>query len=441
MKIDFIGATRSVTGSMIKCETSASRFLVDAGLYQGLDTPDIDDQEKYFDPKEIDFILLTHAHLDHCGYIPRLVRMGFRGKIYCSLETKKIARIIMEDNARIELKRVKKLNKKITKTKLKHDPFYSLEDVAHAFSMFESINYLENKTINDIEIKLFRSGHILGATSIRVKANNKNYLFSGDIGKMDDFIHRKKDKIEEKVNTLIIESTYGDRLHSQNDIKAQLQTILRQSIDQKSRLIIPAFSFGRSQIILTLLIEIFNEDKSLQIPLYLDSPMSAQILKVYEETTSELTIDKEYFNKINQYTRILEFTKERESIIQKEAPYIVLTSSGMMSGGPILYYLEKFAAQKDTIILITGYQARGTHGHDLTHDQLNLYLNEKETKVEAQIKKLDGLSSHADQKELIEYVKNSKSSLVYLVHGEKEAKMQLQAHLVEVGIDAKIPEM
>ena len=223
----------------------------------------------------------------------------------------------MEDNARIELERVKKANKKITKTKLKLDPFYSTEDVAHTHALFDVIDYQKEKEIDDIEIKLYRSGHILGAASILVKARNKNYLFSGDLGKNEDILHLKRDSIDENIDEIIMESTYGDRVHSIKDVKDQLEKLLRDAIKNKTKLLIPAFSFGRSQIILSLLAEIFNKDKSFKMPIFLDSPMSAEILKIYEENTDELNIDREMFHSIQNYTQILELSNEKESILQK----------------------------------------------------------------------------------------------------------------------------
>tara|TARA_B100001971_G_scaffold129103_1_gene119060 strand:- start:109638 stop:110996 length:1359 start_codon:yes stop_codon:yes gene_type:complete len=443
MNLTFIGATETVTGSMILGRTNGFSFLVDAGLYQGLDTPKVDQSEKELDElikiKELDAIFLTHAHLDHCGYIPRLFRLGFKGKVYCTEETKLIAKVIMNDNARIEQERVKKHNKKITKEKLKLEPFYSIEDVTRAYAAFSTVKFNQSFVIGGVKASFIRSGHILGAASILMEIEAKRYLFSGDIGKEEDILHLPKEYTQEKVDYLVMESTYGDRLHSMESVQDQLKSILESALKAKKRIIIPAFSFGRSQMILSLLTDIFNESKELKMPVFLDSPMSSEILTIYEMSTQELKVDKNHINAMKENCRILEFPKERESILQKETPYIVLTSSGMISGGPALYYLEKCGGLEDTIILITGYQARGTYGYDLTHENLNLFLNEKDFEVRAEIIKLSGLSSHGDQNELIHFAKAYGAEKVFLVHGEKSSKETLKERLSELSFDAVIP--
>lgn len=443
MKLSFIGATSTVTGSMILGETANIKFLVDAGLYQGEDTPKLDESEKELSEiisiKDLDAIFLTHAHLDHCGYIPRLVKLGFKGKIFCSEQTKLIAKVIMNDNARIEQERVKKLNKKITKEKLKHEPFYSLDDVTRTLAQFKTVEFSNELDLGVLRVKYIRSGHILGAASVLIQSEGKKILFSGDVGKEKDVLHVPKDYIQEKVDYLVVESTYGDRLHSLESVQEQLKNILENAIKHKKRIIIPAFSFGRSQIVLSLLANIFKDNKNLKMPVLLDSPMSAEILGIYEKNVAELTVDQTHLKEMKENCRIIEFPKERESILQKENPYIVLTSSGMISGGPALYYLEKCGGLEDSIILITGYQARGTYGYDLTHENLKIFLNEKDFEVRAEIIKLAGLSSHADQAELVAFVERYKPQKVFLVHGEDDAKTELKAKLSELKFDAQIP--
>lgn len=439
MKLKFIGSTETVTGSMLFGETPKIKFLVDAGLYQGEDTPKKNSLEKSINPKEIDYIFLTHAHLDHCGYIPRLYKLGFRGQVICTFQTTDVARIIMEDNAKIEQERVKKLNKKITKEKAKHEAFYELDHVTKVLSHFKSHDFQKEIKVEDVSIKFYRSGHILGAASILMHYKDKNFLFSGDVGKEEDLIHVPKDKIKERIDYLILESTYGDRVHRKSNIVEELSNIILDARNKSKRVIIPAFSFGRSQMMAYVLYEVFEKNPSLKMPVYLDSPMSKNIFDIYEKETKELKLDKNIFKKVYEGLSYVEFPKQKASLLNKAAPYIVLTSSGMMSGGPIENYLQAFGAEKDNVFLVTGYQAKGTHGYDLTHNHWQLMIKDQAVDFQAELIKLHGLSSHGDKNDLLKIVKEMNPKTVFLQHGEMEAKKELAKTLNELGIKAYDP--
>jgi metallo-beta-lactamase family protein len=439
MKLKFIGSTETVTGSMLYGETAQVKFLVDAGLYQGEDTPKKDSLEKSIEPKELDYIFLTHAHLDHCGYIPRLYKLGFRGQVICTFQTTDVAKVIMEDNARIEQERVKKLNKKITKEKAKHEAFYEIDHVTKVLSHFKSYDFQKNITLKDISLKFYRSGHILGAASILLHYKDKNFLFSGDVGKGEDLIHIAKDHIDERVDYLILESTYGAREHREDDLHQELHNILLDARNKAKRVIIPAFSFGRSQLVATLLYQIFEKDPALKMPVYLDSPMSHEIFEIYERETKELKLTRDEFKKIFQNLNYVEFPKQRESLLNKEAPIIILTSSGMMSGGPIENYLQAFGEEKDNVFIVTGYQAKGTRGFELTHENMQMLIKDKSVVFKAELVRLHGLSSHADQSDLIDIVKELKPKTVFLQHGEDESKKVLNQKLKELGFDSYAP--
>jgi metallo-beta-lactamase family protein len=439
MKLKFIGSTETVTGSMLYGETPKIKFLVDAGLYQGEETPKKDSLEKSIDPKEIDYIFLTHAHLDHCGYIPRLYKLGFRGQVLCTFQTTDVAKVIMEDNARIEQERVKKLNKKITKEKAKHEAFYEIDHVTKVLSHFKSYDFQKEINLKDISLKFYRSGHILGAASILLHYKNKNFLFSGDVGKQEDLIHVPKDPIKEKIDYLILESTYGAREHREDKLDEVLSNIILDARNNAKRIIIPAFSFGRSQMMAYILYKIFEENPAIKMPVYLDSPMSKNIFDIYEKETKELKIDKNEFKKIYESLNYVEFPKQKASLLNKEAPYIVLTSSGMMSGGPIENYLQAFGERKENIFLVTGYQAKGTRGYELTHTNYQMLIKDKAIDFKAELIKLHGLSSHADQSDLIEIVKDLNPKTVFLQHGEDESKKVLNKKLKENGFDSYAP--
>ena len=439
MKLKFIGSTETVTGSMLYGETPKNKFLVDAGLYQGEDTPKKNSLEKSINPKEIDYIFLTHAHLDHCGYIPRLYKLGFRGQVVCTFQTTDVAKVIMEDNARIEQERVKKLNKKITKEKAKHEAFYELDHVTKVLSHFKSHDFQKEIKLNDITLKFYRSGHILGAASILMHYKDKNFLFSGDVGKNEDLIHVPKDEIKERIDYLILESTYGDRVHRKNDLLEELSNTLLDARNNSKRIIIPAFSFGRSQMMAYVLYQVFENNPSLKMPIYLDSPMSKNIFDIYERETKELKITKDVFKKVYENLNYVEFPKQKASLLNKPAPYIVLTSSGMMSGGPIENYLQAFGPEKDNIFLVTGYQAKGTRGYDLTHDNFQMMLKDKEYEFKAELIKLKGLSSHADQGDLIEIVKELNPKSVFLQHGEQSSKEVVEKKLKSLKFEVYSP--
>lgn len=435
MKVEFLGATDSVTGSMSLIYSDSFSILVDAGLFQGQDTHRQKSLEERILHEKIDLILLTHAHLDHCGYIPRLYKLGFRGEIWCTKATCDIMRVILLDNARIESKRIKKINKKISKEKHKVDAFYEISDVEKVLQNVRTINLKETCNFNNFQISFHPSGHILGAASILVKCEDRSIFFSGDLGRREDVLHHSYDfqgLENEKIDLFVLESTYGDRLHaSQNQFES-----LKKMIDQApDKIIIPAFSFGRSQMLMLYLYEIYKNSST---KIYVDSPMTQEIINIYLRYTEELKVDKEKFEKIKQFFDYINFPKQRLQFIKKASKSIVLTSSGMLTGGPIESYLEKWAQDETCTIILTGFQAPGSLGADIEAGQREFLIDDKKIQLKAKLLKMNGLSSHPDQVQLMEIIKLISPRKITLVHGESSQKLGLKKKLESLQYSAEI---
>ena len=401
--------------------------MVDCGLFQGLKAL----REKNWTPlpvdvTKIDVLLLTHAHLDHCGYIPLLVKQGFRGKIYTSAPTRDLAEIILYDSAKIQEEDAENANRhKYTK----HDPalpLYTSDDVKNAMPYFSPVEHnVELKLSEHITVRFTRNGHILGSCSIQMSCFGKKLIFSGDIGRYTSTYMAAPLPLDPP-DFVVMESTYGDRLHGDADPTKQLESVINDAIAAHGSVLIPSFAVGRAQEIMHILSTLKEQNRiPKSLPIFMDSPMAASVTNLFmrypewhkltdkecEEMCKDVTINTDYHN--------------TELIIRKPGPKIVIASSGMLTGGRVLEYMQHMAGDKNNFVLLIGYQAEGTRGRALQNHAHEIKLHGKYCAVNASIVEITGLSGHADQGELLRWLQpfetNQKAS-VFLVHGEPEAQ-------------------
>jgi len=422
-----LGAAQNVTGSKHLLMTPELTILVDCGLFQGLKAL----REKNWVPLQvdvtkIDVLLLTHAHLDHCGYIPLLVKQGFRGKIYTSAPTRDLAEIILYDSAKIQEEDAENANRhKYTK----HDPalpLYTSEDVKNAMLYFNAVEHNEEIKLSDnITVRFTRNGHILGSCSIQMTCFNKKLIFSGDIGRYTSTYMAAPLPLDPP-DFVVMESTYGDRLHGDADPTKQLESVINDAIAAHGSVLIPSFAVGRAQEIMHILSMLKEENRIPKwIPIFMDSPMAASVTNLFmrypewhtltdkecEEMCEDVTINTDYHN--------------TELIIKKHGPKIVISSSGMLSGGRVLEYMQYMAGDKNNFILLIGYQAEGTRGRELQNHAREIKLHGKYYAVNANIVEITGLSGHADQAELLRWLEPfeaDRKAKIFLVHGEREVQ-------------------
>ena len=442
MKVKFIGAAGTVTGSKTLIESNGIRILIDCGLFQGIKPL----RELNWDPlpvlpSTIDFVLLTHGHLDHCGWLPRLVDQGFKGKIYCTSPTKDIAKLILLDSAKIQEEEAEKANEgKYSKHEIA-EPLYNVAQAERVFPLFRVIKINEPVPLDaEIEAVYTNAGHILGACSIALTLENKTLVFSGDIGRDNDVLMYPPTKAD----YIFLESTYGNRIHPDTDVKAELEMYINNTVKKGGTIIIPSFAVERAQMVMYLLWQLKEEKKIPNIPYIIDTPMGISVLEIFQNNRKWHKLpEHEYIAMCKMFTMIRDYQETIDTIYNKQSK-VVIAASGMITGGRVLSYLEKYIGLSETTLIIIGYQAEGTRGRKLLEGAKEIKIRGKYYPVLANILEIESLSAHGDQKDLLNWLSalENKPTKVFLVHGENAALDELRIKINEkYGFDCKIPLM
>ncbi len=445
MKIKFIGGAGTVTGSKTLIESNGIRILIDCGLFQGIKPlRELNWEPLPVLPSTIDFVLLTHGHLDHCGWLPRLVNQGFSGKIFCTSPTAAISKLILLDSAKIQEEEAEKANKgKYSK----HDLAKPLYDVSQAEKVFPHFRIIkENEEINlDAEISaVFKNaGHIIGTCSIELKIENKILVFSGDIGRDNDVLMYPPTK-PKKADYVFLESTYGNRVHPTEDTKLLLEMFINNTYHNHGTVLIPSFAVERVQTLMFLLWQLKKEQKLPDIPLIIDTPMGINVLDVFQKNTSWHKLNVHECEEMCKIFTLISDYKETIDTIYNPKPKVVIAASGMITGGRILSYMEEYIGKPETSVIIVGYQAEGTRGRKLLEGANEIKIYGKYYSVNAKILEVEGLSAHGDQNDLINWLSDleTKPQKVFLVHGENQPADELRIKIKEkLGIECSIPLM
>lgn len=450
MEITFIGAARTVTGSMHLIKTKNSTFLLDCGLYQGKRKEAFEKNRTfhYFDPAEIDFLILSHAHIDHSGNIPTLVKHGFKGKIFSTFATYDLCKIMLKDSAHVQAKDVEFVNKKRAKKKQRlFELLYDENDVEKSLTQFVGLNYHHDHDISPgIKLTFYDAGHILGSaiTFLSIKENGivTNIGFTGDLGRPNLPILKDPEKIPD-CEFLISESTYGNKFHDDAfNAEFKLIQVVQKAIQRKSKIIIPAFSVGRTQDIVYTLHKIFESGKLQRIPVYVDSPLAVNATEVFRihpecfDTETSIFLlnndDPFGFNKLVYITDV----EDSKRLNDEPGPLIIISSSGMCEAGRIQHHLANNIENPNNIILMVGYSAINTLGRKIIDKAEVVNIFGEEYKLNAEVIVMDSFSAHADKKELLDYCKEfdkSRMENIFLVHGEIEQQEILKAGLQSIG--------
>lgn len=443
MKIKFLGGAGTVTGSKTLIETNGIRILIDCGQFQGVkQLRELNWESLSIDPKSIDFVLLTHGHLDHCGWLPRLVHQGFEGKIYCTSPTKDIAKLILLDSAKIQEEEAEMANKNhFSKHKIA-EPLY---DVAQTEKVFPLFRVVKEKVPFDLDPEISavfqNAGHILGACSITLTIEGKVLVFSGDIGRDDDVLMYPPTK-PQKADYVFLESTYGNKLHPDEDVKLSLETYINNAFRKDGTVIIPSFAVERAQTIMYLLWQLMQEGRLPDIPYVIDTPMGIDVLKLFQTNTSwhKLRPD-ECIEMCKMFTMVSDY-EDTIKMIYNVQPKVIIAASGMITGGRVLSYLERYIGKPETTVIIVGYQAEGTRGRKLLEGEKEIKMHGKIYPVEATVLEIEGLSAHGDQDDLLHWLSalENRPEKVFLVHGENEPSDALRFQIQEkYGFDCTVP--
>lgn len=439
MELIFHGGAGTVTGSCYQLKSNNLSILVDCGLFQGEKAiQELNYKPFRFNPAEIDAVVLTHAHIDHSGLLPKLYKDGFKGRIYATPATKELSKIMLPDSAYIQEMEVERKNRKAMRSGKKLlEPIYRLEDAFKVLENFVSIEYDQEIQINDDFKLVFKNaGHILGSSIAEIYFNDKKIVFSGDLGRHNQPLIKDPDYISQ-ADYLVMESTYGSRFHLQTESKkSQFTRIVKKAIRKGGNIIIPSFAVERTQEVIYILRTLMDEGEIPRLDIYLDSPLAIKATEVfskhpcgYDEIALEM-LSKEKDNNIFtfeniKYTLTVEESQKLNSI-HKNA--IIISASGMAEAGRIRHHLKHNLWRPESTILFVGYQAEGTLGRRILDGAQSVRIHGEEITVRADIEMIEGFSGHADQKDLLNWVKNFDNikEKIFLVHGDQEARESLK---------------
>lgn len=455
MKIRFCGATREVTGSKHLLMLNDKRILLDCGMYQGPRKESYAKNNAYpFDPRSIDTMVLSHAHIDHCGNIPALSHKGFKGKIYSTNATKDLASYMLMDSAMIQARDADYLKKHEKAHRAPIEPLYTVEDVKEAITQFEGLDYEKAFPLSDgLAACFYDAGHILGSAITHFvvydKEKNKRFTlaYTGDLGRRNLPILKDPQYLPE-TNYLIIESTYGDRFHeSIENVQAQLADVIKKTAERGGKILIPAFALERTQELIYYFNQLSKSNNMPHIPIFVDSPLSVKLSEVFnahpecfDEETRKLIHGKENPFGFGSLKYISD-PEESKKLNAYKGPCIIISASGMAEHGRILHHLKNNIENPKTTILFVGYQADRTLGRKLVDGMKVINIFGEQYKVNAEIVKMDAFSGHADRSDLIDFVQNVKGlKKIFIVHGEEKQSETFASHLRELGFDAYVPK-
>ena len=452
MKIRFCGAARTVTGSMHLLDTGREKVLMDCGIFQGPREETEDKNRRFlFNPKEISTTFLSHAHLDHSGNLPSLVKQGFEGPIMATRATCDLCQVMLRDSAHIQEADIVFVNKRRRRQGLPlKESLYTLEDAEQAISRFVPVDYDQPVEVAGLRATYRDAGHILGSAMILLEDESGRVLaFSGDLGRKGLPILRDPFLLE-GADTLLLESTYGNKVHEPiEETVAKFEAVLRTAIEKRGKIVIPAFAVGRCQEVVYELHNLIRDGRIPSIPTYVDSPLSLNATEIFkrhpecydEETKHLLNKQEDPFGFARlKYIRSVE---ESKALNEQEGPMIIISASGMCEGGRILHHLANTIGDPRNTILIVGFQAEGTLGKKLVDQETRVKIYGEEYQRRAPVVVLNGFSAHADRNDLLGFVSGMKRKpgRIFVVHGNEEQSQALEQGLVELGFkDVRRPQ-
>ncbi|MCE4557644.1 MBL fold metallo-hydrolase RNA specificity domain-containing protein [Pelomonas cellulosilytica] len=449
MKLTFLGAADTVTGSRHLLSLGDQRLLLDAGLFQGYKAL----RERNWmplgvDAGQLDAVLLSHAHLDHCGYLPALRRQGFHGPIYATAATRDLCDVLLRDSAHLQEEDARRANRDGTSRHDKAMPLYGVREAEATLKQFAALPRDGRLRLGTTDVRFTPGGHLLGATSIHVSQGGRSLLFSGDVGRVGDLL-MPPPQVPPAADVVLIESTYGNRLHPAEDAQARLAQILRATFKRGGSVLLPSFAVGRAQALLLLLQRLRNAGElPLDVPIWLDSPMAEQATELTVKHARLLRISASEARSLTDRVRYV--TKQAQSLklasslaAPRARPAVVISASGMATGGRVLNYLETLAPDPRHHIAFPGFQAGGTRGARMVAGERQVKVRGRWIAVNAEISHLDGLSGHADADGLLQWLRAlpRPPEQVYVVHGEPDAADALRGRIQdELGWSVRVPQ-
>lgn len=457
MQIQFHGAAKTTTGSMHLLEVNGKRVLLDCGLYQGRRKVAFEKNRNLpFDPRGVNACVLSHAHIDHSGNLPTLVKNGFTGRIYATPATVDLCAIMLPDSAYLQQRDVEYVNRKrVRQGKKPFEPLYLSEDVDETLNRFQGVRYGAPREVSPgVKVTFHDAGHILGSAVVEIEltenGETKRLLFTGDLGR-ENMPILKDPVVVTDVDILLTESTYGNRLHpKEEDVKAELLELCEKAMKRRARMVIPAFSVGRTQQVLYFLHQLWSDGRLPEIPVFVDSPLSLKATKVhddhpecYDHTMKVMARSSDEPFSMGRIT-FVETLDQSKALNKMNGPVIIISASGMCEGGRILHHLKHTVEDRRNIILIVGYQAEHTLGRRLVHRRNPIKIFGERYHLGAEVRSIQALSAHADRDELLSYIRKVGPEVerAFVVHGEPEQSVPFAKALEELGArNVRVPDM
>jgi len=443
LTLSFLGANGTVTGSKHLLDDGRVQVLLDCGLFQGYKQLRLRNwQDLPLSARALDAIVLTHAHIDHSGYLPVLWRAGYRGAVYCTPSTAALCEVLLPDAGHLQELDAGYANRHGFSRHHPALPLYTADDARRSLELLQPVEFGERfKLPGGLHARFTRAGHILGAACVSVEAGGQTVLFSGDLGRDQDVLMHPPEP-RPPADVVVMEATYGDRLHDPGDPGEALGAAIRRTIARGGTVVIPAFSVGRTQSLLVLLHRLRTAGQLPDVPIVVDSPMATSVTELYARRARDHRLDpatcREVFDGV-EYTRDVTASQE---IDRRGGPCVVISASGMATGGRVVHHLKRFAPHPENMILLVGFQAGGTRGAALAAGATSLKIHGQFVPVRAEVARLDGLSAHADQRELIAWLgAGPRPRQIFLVHGEPGGLDALRVAIREqLGWDAMVPD-
>ncbi len=460
MKMTFHGAARTVTGSRHLLEAKGQRILVDCGMFQGLKKlRRLNWDEPGFDPGFLDHVVLTHAHIDHTGYTPRLMQYGFKGPIHCTLATAELLELMLMDSAHIQEEDAAWANKRGFSKHKPAVPLYNSQDALQALKLLQPTKFSKwTKLSSEIRLRLGNSGHILGAAFAEfriqdgrtdgVNEGETTIIYSGDVGRYDVPLHSDPEPMP-PCDILVVESTYGTREHEHKPVLDQIRKEFQLTMHKRGVVLIPSFAVGRTQLVGLILRDLMREGELSEVPIHIDSPMAIDATTIYSRHLYDCNLDKEitldgrnriFPSKVKLH-RTVHDSKELNNL---DGPRVIIAASGMMTGGRVLHHLVRRLGDHHNLILLSGYQAEGTRGRALQNGAESLRIHGQDIEVRARVATMKGLSSHGDGNEIMRWIGTASQppKRVFVVHGEEKTALEFAERIAkETGAQVDVPHL
>lgn len=443
MQISFLGAADTVTGSRHLVDAAGARILLDCGLFQGFKTLRERNWARFpVEPASIDAVVLSHAHLDHCGWLPALVKQGFRGRVYASPATIDLCEVMLQDSAHLQEEDAKRANRVGSSRHAPALPLYTVTDAKRALARLVPLAPGRSTTVGAVRISLTPVGHLLGACAVSLQARGTTLVFSGDIGRSDDLLMPPPQRVA-RADVLLVESTYGDRLHPREDFQARLGAIVRATIRRGGSVLMPSFAVGRAQALLLVLQRLKDAGEiPSELPIFLDSPMALKATTLYQRHAKLLRVKPRETATLCDGVTLVATAAESAKLVRSRWPSVIISASGMATGGRVLHHLRAMAPQPRHHIVFPGFQVPGTRGAKMIEGAREVKIFGEYVAIKAEVSHLQGLSGHADADELMQWLRGFEAApaQTYLVHGDPRAADTLRSRVQdELGWRVRVP--